>query len=78
MSCAEWFSSVDNRRLSTVELKSKAFLAVDSGAWDACRGVICVFLFTRNEERLECVERGGINKQADTEGKAPPSWWTDL
>eukprot|EP00976_Prorocentrum_cordatum_P097875 1191168-Prorocentrum_minimum.AAC.5 len=32
-SCAEWYTSVDSRRLSTVELKSKAFLAVDSGAW---------------------------------------------
>eukprot|EP00976_Prorocentrum_cordatum_P114607 1195871-Prorocentrum_minimum.AAC.13 len=31
MSCAEWYTSVDSR-LSTVELKSKAFLAVDSGA----------------------------------------------
>eukprot|EP00976_Prorocentrum_cordatum_P074384 1181500-Prorocentrum_minimum.AAC.3 len=27
------YASVDSRRLSTVELKSKAFLAVDSGAW---------------------------------------------
>ena len=33
MPCAEWYTSVDSRRLSTVELKSKAFLAVDSGAW---------------------------------------------
>eukprot|EP00959_Pyramimonas_sp_CCMP1952_P256060 5348242-Pyramimonas_sp.AAC.2 len=34
ISCAEWYTSVDSRRLSTVdELKSKAFLAVDSGAW---------------------------------------------
>eukprot|EP00976_Prorocentrum_cordatum_P088266 1187240-Prorocentrum_minimum.AAC.7 len=32
MPCAEWYNSVDSRRLSTVELKSKAFLAVDSGA----------------------------------------------
>eukprot|EP00976_Prorocentrum_cordatum_P067312 1178691-Prorocentrum_minimum.AAC.1 len=32
MSCAEWYTSVDSQRLSTVELKSKAFLAVDSGA----------------------------------------------
>eukprot|EP00976_Prorocentrum_cordatum_P065874 1178086-Prorocentrum_minimum.AAC.1 len=32
MPCAEWYTSVDSRRLSTVELKSKAFLAVDSGA----------------------------------------------
>eukprot|EP00976_Prorocentrum_cordatum_P063372 1177069-Prorocentrum_minimum.AAC.1 len=32
MPCAEWYTSVDGRRLSTVELKSKAFLAVDSGA----------------------------------------------
>eukprot|EP00959_Pyramimonas_sp_CCMP1952_P127746 2671966-Pyramimonas_sp.AAC.1 len=32
MLCAEWFTSVDSRRLPTVELKSKAFLAVDSGA----------------------------------------------
>eukprot|EP00959_Pyramimonas_sp_CCMP1952_P037848 792283-Pyramimonas_sp.AAC.1 len=31
--CAEWLTSVDSRRLSTVELKSKAFLTVDSGAW---------------------------------------------
>eukprot|EP00959_Pyramimonas_sp_CCMP1952_P431663 9040167-Pyramimonas_sp.AAC.1 len=30
--CAEWFTSVDGRRLSNVEVKSKAFLAVDSGA----------------------------------------------
>eukprot|EP00959_Pyramimonas_sp_CCMP1952_P033273 698215-Pyramimonas_sp.AAC.1 len=33
MPCAEWYTSVDSRRLSTVELKSKAFLAVDSGDW---------------------------------------------
>eukprot|EP00959_Pyramimonas_sp_CCMP1952_P232850 4866411-Pyramimonas_sp.AAC.1 len=33
MPCAEWFTSVDGRRLPTVELKSKAFLAVASGAW---------------------------------------------
>eukprot|EP00976_Prorocentrum_cordatum_P108301 1194815-Prorocentrum_minimum.AAC.4 len=42
MLCAEWFTSVDSRRLSTVELKSKVFLAVDSGAWTVCiehRGV---------------------------------------
>eukprot|EP00959_Pyramimonas_sp_CCMP1952_P221150 4623215-Pyramimonas_sp.AAC.1 len=26
MPCAEWYTSVDNRRLSTAELKSKAFL----------------------------------------------------
>eukprot|EP00959_Pyramimonas_sp_CCMP1952_P336439 7044832-Pyramimonas_sp.AAC.1 len=32
MLCAEWYTSVDRRRLSTVELKSKAFSAVDSGA----------------------------------------------
>eukprot|EP00976_Prorocentrum_cordatum_P061935 1176517-Prorocentrum_minimum.AAC.2 len=32
MMCGEWFTSVDSRRLSTVEMKSKAFLAVDSGA----------------------------------------------
>eukprot|EP00976_Prorocentrum_cordatum_P034953 710926-Prorocentrum_minimum.AAC.1 len=32
MPCAEWYTSVDSRRLSTVECKSKAFLAVDSGA----------------------------------------------
>eukprot|EP00976_Prorocentrum_cordatum_P092037 1188765-Prorocentrum_minimum.AAC.4 len=32
MPCAEWYTSVDSRRLLTVELKSKAFLAVDSGA----------------------------------------------
>eukprot|EP00976_Prorocentrum_cordatum_P092639 1189034-Prorocentrum_minimum.AAC.6 len=32
MPCAEWFTSVDSRRLPTVELKSMAFLAVDSGA----------------------------------------------
>eukprot|EP00976_Prorocentrum_cordatum_P032429 659409-Prorocentrum_minimum.AAC.1 len=31
MPCAEWYTSVDCR-LSTVELKSKAFLAVDSRA----------------------------------------------
>eukprot|EP00976_Prorocentrum_cordatum_P050329 1015824-Prorocentrum_minimum.AAC.1 len=31
MPCAEWCTSVDSRRLSTVELMSKAFLAVDSG-----------------------------------------------
>eukprot|EP00959_Pyramimonas_sp_CCMP1952_P306880 6422767-Pyramimonas_sp.AAC.1 len=31
MPCAEWYTSVDCRRLSTVKLKSKAFLAVDSG-----------------------------------------------
>eukprot|EP00976_Prorocentrum_cordatum_P095512 1190201-Prorocentrum_minimum.AAC.1 len=30
--CAEWFTSVDSRQSPTVELKSKAFLAVDSGA----------------------------------------------
>eukprot|EP00976_Prorocentrum_cordatum_P083500 1185274-Prorocentrum_minimum.AAC.5 len=36
MSCAEWFTSVDSRRLSTVELKWKAFLAVDSGACRTC------------------------------------------
>eukprot|EP00976_Prorocentrum_cordatum_P102529 1193091-Prorocentrum_minimum.AAC.2 len=30
--CAEWYTSVDGIRLPTVELKSKAFLAVDSGA----------------------------------------------
>eukprot|EP00959_Pyramimonas_sp_CCMP1952_P433458 9077072-Pyramimonas_sp.AAC.1 len=30
MPCAEWYTSVGSRRLSTVELK--AFLAVDSGA----------------------------------------------
>eukprot|EP00959_Pyramimonas_sp_CCMP1952_P424383 8888752-Pyramimonas_sp.AAC.2 len=35
MPCAEWYTSVDSRRLPTVELKSKAFLAVDSGA---CQG----------------------------------------
>eukprot|EP00976_Prorocentrum_cordatum_P078212 1183010-Prorocentrum_minimum.AAC.1 len=34
MPCAEWYTSVvDSRQLSTVELKSKAFLAVGSGAW---------------------------------------------
>eukprot|EP00959_Pyramimonas_sp_CCMP1952_P439979 9211420-Pyramimonas_sp.AAC.1 len=27
MPCAEWYTSVDSRRLSTVKLKSKAFLA---------------------------------------------------
>eukprot|EP00976_Prorocentrum_cordatum_P063692 1177185-Prorocentrum_minimum.AAC.5 len=32
MPSAEWYTSVDSRRLSTVELKSKVFLAVDSGA----------------------------------------------
>eukprot|EP00976_Prorocentrum_cordatum_P074565 1181564-Prorocentrum_minimum.AAC.2 len=32
MLCAEWYTSVDSRRLSTVDLKSKAFLAVDYGA----------------------------------------------
>eukprot|EP00976_Prorocentrum_cordatum_P073373 1181064-Prorocentrum_minimum.AAC.3 len=33
MPCAEWYASVDDgRRLSTVELKPKAFLAVDSRA----------------------------------------------
>eukprot|EP00976_Prorocentrum_cordatum_P077852 1182858-Prorocentrum_minimum.AAC.1 len=32
MMCAEWYTSVDSRRLSTVESKSKAFLAVDSRA----------------------------------------------
>eukprot|EP00976_Prorocentrum_cordatum_P063776 1177219-Prorocentrum_minimum.AAC.5 len=32
MPCTEWYTSVDSRRLSTVELKLKAFLAVDSGA----------------------------------------------
>eukprot|EP00959_Pyramimonas_sp_CCMP1952_P005548 116589-Pyramimonas_sp.AAC.2 len=31
--CAKWYTSVDSRRPSTVELKSEAFLAVDSGAW---------------------------------------------
>eukprot|EP00959_Pyramimonas_sp_CCMP1952_P426860 8940235-Pyramimonas_sp.AAC.1 len=30
--CADWHTSVDSRRLSTVELQSKAFLAVGSGA----------------------------------------------
>eukprot|EP00976_Prorocentrum_cordatum_P067757 1178879-Prorocentrum_minimum.AAC.3 len=35
MPCAEWYTSVvDSRRLSTVELKSKAFLAVS--------GLVCV------------------------------------
>eukprot|EP00976_Prorocentrum_cordatum_P011749 236840-Prorocentrum_minimum.AAC.1 len=33
MPCAEWYTSVDSRQVSTVELKSKAFLAVDSRAW---------------------------------------------
>eukprot|EP00976_Prorocentrum_cordatum_P010881 218764-Prorocentrum_minimum.AAC.1 len=37
MPCAEWYTSVDSRRLSTVELKSKAFLAVDSRA-SCCGG----------------------------------------
>eukprot|EP00959_Pyramimonas_sp_CCMP1952_P350642 7346332-Pyramimonas_sp.AAC.1 len=32
MPCAGWYTSVDSRRPSTVELKPKAFLAVDSGA----------------------------------------------
>eukprot|EP00959_Pyramimonas_sp_CCMP1952_P053267 1114167-Pyramimonas_sp.AAC.1 len=32
MPCAEWYTSVDSQRLSTAELKSKAFWAVDSGA----------------------------------------------
>eukprot|EP00959_Pyramimonas_sp_CCMP1952_P018990 401402-Pyramimonas_sp.AAC.1 len=32
MACPEWYTSVDSRRLSTAELKSKAFSAVDSGA----------------------------------------------
>eukprot|EP00959_Pyramimonas_sp_CCMP1952_P015847 335169-Pyramimonas_sp.AAC.1 len=32
MPCAEWHTSVDSRRLSNVELKSKTFSAVDSGA----------------------------------------------
>eukprot|EP00959_Pyramimonas_sp_CCMP1952_P401062 8404061-Pyramimonas_sp.AAC.1 len=32
MPCAEWCTGVDSQRLSTVELKSKTFLAVDSGA----------------------------------------------
>eukprot|EP00976_Prorocentrum_cordatum_P064568 1177545-Prorocentrum_minimum.AAC.1 len=30
--CDEWYTSVDSRRLSTVELKSTAFWAVNSGA----------------------------------------------
>eukprot|EP00976_Prorocentrum_cordatum_P092446 1188947-Prorocentrum_minimum.AAC.2 len=38
MPCAEWHTSVNSRRLSTVELKSKAFLAVDSGACPPVRG----------------------------------------
>eukprot|EP00959_Pyramimonas_sp_CCMP1952_P119389 2496011-Pyramimonas_sp.AAC.1 len=33
MPCAEWYTRVDSRRLSTVESKSKAVFAVDSGAW---------------------------------------------
>eukprot|EP00959_Pyramimonas_sp_CCMP1952_P156582 3274589-Pyramimonas_sp.AAC.1 len=33
MPCTEWHTSVDSQRLSTVDLKLKAFLAVDSGAW---------------------------------------------
>eukprot|EP00976_Prorocentrum_cordatum_P085011 1185891-Prorocentrum_minimum.AAC.2 len=32
MPCAKWYTSVDSRRLSTVELTLMAFLAVDSGA----------------------------------------------
>eukprot|EP00959_Pyramimonas_sp_CCMP1952_P406092 8510701-Pyramimonas_sp.AAC.1 len=32
MPCAEGYTSVDSCRLSTVELKSMDFLAVDSGA----------------------------------------------
>eukprot|EP00959_Pyramimonas_sp_CCMP1952_P332760 6968299-Pyramimonas_sp.AAC.2 len=32
MLCAEWCTGVDGRRMSTVESKSKAFAAVDSGA----------------------------------------------
>ena len=35
--CVQWYTSVDSRRLSTVELKSKAFLAVDSGARHYCQ-----------------------------------------
>eukprot|EP00976_Prorocentrum_cordatum_P073346 1181050-Prorocentrum_minimum.AAC.1 len=30
----EWYTTLNGIRLSTVELKSKAFLAVDSGAWN--------------------------------------------
>eukprot|EP00976_Prorocentrum_cordatum_P080256 1183903-Prorocentrum_minimum.AAC.2 len=33
MLCAEWYTSIDSQRLSTVQLKSKAFSAVGSGAW---------------------------------------------
>eukprot|EP00976_Prorocentrum_cordatum_P019338 392175-Prorocentrum_minimum.AAC.8 len=34
MMCVGWYTSVDSRRQSTVELKSKAlFLAVDCAAW---------------------------------------------
>eukprot|EP00976_Prorocentrum_cordatum_P102394 1193029-Prorocentrum_minimum.AAC.1 len=37
---AEWYTSVDSRRLSTVELKSKAFLAVDSMPWPAAHAPV--------------------------------------
>eukprot|EP00959_Pyramimonas_sp_CCMP1952_P354049 7417734-Pyramimonas_sp.AAC.1 len=41
MPCAEWYTSVDSRRLSTVELMSKAFLAVDSEACVKAVGSSC-------------------------------------
>eukprot|EP00959_Pyramimonas_sp_CCMP1952_P336430 7044693-Pyramimonas_sp.AAC.1 len=44
MPCAEWCTSVDSRRLSTVESKSKAFLAVDSGACGRARHGLAVEL----------------------------------
>eukprot|EP00976_Prorocentrum_cordatum_P092644 1189036-Prorocentrum_minimum.AAC.1 len=50
MPCAEWYASVDSRRLSTVELKSKAFLAVDSGACYSPRSSLSTSMTT-----LPCV-----------------------
>eukprot|EP00976_Prorocentrum_cordatum_P054704 1103796-Prorocentrum_minimum.AAC.1 len=38
MLCAEWYTSVESRRLSTVELKSKAFWAVDAGTCSTLQG----------------------------------------
>eukprot|EP00959_Pyramimonas_sp_CCMP1952_P051758 1082011-Pyramimonas_sp.AAC.1 len=52
--CAEWYTCVDSRRLSTVESTSKAFWAVDSGACGAWyhRGVrVSIWLVTSTKSR---------------------------
>eukprot|EP00976_Prorocentrum_cordatum_P075791 1182040-Prorocentrum_minimum.AAC.2 len=88
MPCAEWFTSVDSRRLSTVELKSKAFLAAESGAWCAACTADCAAdcaidcatdcAVTGRSARLR-TGRWGAGTAATTSrcsrGRTSPSWW---